>query len=373
MIINLNIAVLPGDGIGPEVIHQAVRVLDTVAKKYGHAFNFEFDEIGAAAIANHGEALTKETLERCLKSDAILLGAVGEPQYDENPTASIRPEQGLFKLRKSLGLYANLRPVKAYSSLHYLSPLKTQYLSEVDVLLLRELTGGIYFGKKELSEDKQVAADECVYTTAEISRVAHVAFKYALQRKRKLTLVDKASVLETSRLWRKTVTDIAAAYPDVTYEFMYIDNAALQIISNPKQFDVILTENLFGDILSDESSVLSGSLGLLPSASLGEGPPLFEPIHGSFNAAKGKDLANPIGSILSAAMLLEHFGMNDEAVHVREAVNWTIENGFVTKDLDPVNFYFTSTIGELICDYINNKTNVAIHKENIQIRKSTII
>jgi len=373
VIINLNIAVLPGDGIGPEVIHQAVRVLDTVSKKYGHAFNYEFAEIGAASIEKYGEPLTRETLERCLKSDAILFGAVGEPQYDEDPTAPIRPEQGLFKLRKSLGLFANIRPVKAYSTLHYLSPLKAKYLTDVDVMILRELTGGIYFGKKELSEDKKAAVDECTYTDTEITRVAHLAFKYALQRKRKLTLVDKASVLETSRLWRKTVTNIAAEYPDVTYEFMYIDNAALQLISNPKQFDVILTENLFGDILSDESSALAGSLGLLPSASLGEGPPLFEPIHGSFHEAKGKDLANPVGSILSAAMLLEHFGMTDEAAQVREAVNWTIENGFVTKDIDPVNFYFTSTIGELVCDFINNKTNVAIHKENIQIRKSTII
>ncbi len=373
MIINLNIAVLPGDGIGPEVIHQAVRILDTVAKKYGHVFNFGFAEIGAVSIEKFGEPLTKETLERCLKSDAILLGAVGEPQYDENPTASVRPEQGLFKLRKSLELFANIRPVKAYSTLHYLSPLKAKYLTDVDVMILRELTGGIYFGKKELSEDKKTAVDECTYTHSEITRIAHLAFKYALQRKRKLTLVDKASVLETSRLWRKTVTEIASVYPDVAYEFMYIDNAALQLISNPKQFDVILTENLFGDILSDEASALAGSLGLLPSASLGEGPPLFEPIHGSYNAVKGKDLANPIGTILSAALLLEHFGMHDEALHIREAVNWTIENGFVTKDIDPVNFYFTSTIGEMICDYINNKANVVIHKENIQFRKSTII
>lgn len=373
MTINLNIAVLPGDGIGPEVIHQAVRVLDAVSKKYGHIFNFEFAEIGASAIEQYGEPLTKKTLERCLKSDALLLGAVGEPQYDKNPTASIRPEQGLFKLRKSLGLFANIRPVKTYNSLHYLSPIKSTYLTDVDIMIFRELTGGIYFGIKQLSEDKQVAIDECTYTTSEISRIAHIAFKYALQRKRKLTLVDKASVLETSKLWRKTVSDISAEYPNVAYEFMYIDNAALQLISKPKQFDVVLTENLFGDILSDESSALAGSLGLLPSASFGEGPPLFEPIHGSFNEAKGKDIANPIGSILSAAMLLEHFGMTDEASHVREAVNWTIENGFVTKDIDPVNFYFTSTIGEMICDYINNKRNVSIHKENIQFRKSTII
>lgn len=373
MMVNLNIAILPGDGIGPEVVNQSIRVLDTVAKKYGHVFNFEFGDIGGVSIEKFGEPLTRTVLESCLKSDAILFGAVGEPQYDENPDATVRPEQGLFQLRKSLGLFANIRPVKAYSTLHYLSPLKAKHLQGVDVMLLRELTGGIYFGKKALSEDKNTAIDECIYNTTEISRVAHLAFKYALQRKRKLTVVDKANVLETSRLWRKTVSDISLGYPEVQCEFMYIDNAALQLITNPKQFDVVLTENLFGDILSDESSALAGSLGLLPSASFGEGPPLFEPIHGSFTAAKGKDLANPIGAILSSAMLLSHFGLADEASHVHEAVNWTIENGFVTKDIDPVNFYFTSTIGEMICDYIINKDEVAIHKENIQIRKSTII
>ena len=373
MIVNLHIAVLPGDGIGPEVIHQAIRVLDTIAKKYGHVFHFEFGDIGGAAIEKYGEPLTKGVLDACLKSDAILFGAVGEPQYDKNPDAAIRPEQGLFQLRKSLGLYANIRPVKAYSSLQYLSPLKPKHLEGVDIMVLRELTGGIYFGKKEWNAEKQEASDLCVYNTNEISRVTYLAFKYALQRKRKLTVVDKANVLETSKLWRKTVTQIAADFPDVQLEFMYIDNAALQLITHPKQFDVILTENLFGDILSDESSALAGSLGLLPSASFGEGPPLFEPIHGSYHEAKGKDLVNPVGTILSAAMLLDHFGLTEEAKHVRDAVGWTIENGFVTKDIDPVNFYFTSTIGELICDYILNKTNVAINKENIQIRKSTII
>ncbi|MEY3059034.1 MAG: 3-isopropylmalate dehydrogenase [Bacteroidota bacterium] len=373
MIVNLHIAVLAGDGIGPEVTHQAIRVLDTIAKKYGHVFNFEFGEIGAASIEKFGEPLTRETLDHCLKSDAILFGAVGEPQYDMNPDAAVRPEQGLFKLRKSLGLFANIRPVKAYSTLQYLSPLKSTYLEGVDIMLLRELTGGIYFGKKEWSADKQEASDLCIYNRNEIARVAQIAFKYALQRRKKLTVVDKANVLETSKLWRKTVSQMAADFPDVQLEFMYIDNAALRLITHPKDFDVILTENLFGDILSDESSALAGSLGLLPSASYGEGPPLFEPIHGSYNEAKGKDLANPIGTILSAAMMLDHFGLSEESNQVRDAVGWTIENGFVTKDLDPVNFYFTSTIGEMVCDYIMNKTNVAIHKENIQIRKSTII
>lgn len=373
MIVNLHIAVLPGDGIGPEVIHQAIRVLDTIAKKHGHVFNFEFGEIGGTAIEKYGMPLTKEVLDMCMKSDAILFGAVGEPQYDSNPDATIRPEQGLFNLRKSLGLYANVRPVKAYASLHYLSPIKPKQLEGADIVLLRELTGGIYFGKKEWNADKQEASDSCIYTTEEISRITHLAFKYALQRGRKLTVVDKANVLETSKLWRKTVAQIATDYPNVELDYMYIDNAALQLITNPKQFDVILTENLFGDILSDESSALAGSLGLLPSASFGDGPPLFEPIHGSYHEAKGKDLANPTGTILSAAMMLDHFGLTEEANQIRDAVNWTIENGFVTKDIDPVNFYFTSTIGELVCDHILNKTHVNIHKENIQIRKSTII
>ena len=373
MIVNLNIAVLPGDGIGPEVTNQSIRVLDTIAKKHKHVFNFNYGEIGAGAINKTGEAFPKSTLDLCLKSDAVIFGAVGEPQYDNDPHSKIRPEQGLFNMRKALGLFANIRPVKAYNHLHHLSPLKSDRLMDADIMIIRELTGGIYYGKKETSADGKTAYDICDYSRDEIARVTHVAFKYALRRKKKLTLIDKANVMETSRLWRKTVGEIATKYPDVQLEFMYIDNAALQLINNPKQFDVILTENLFGDILSDESSALAGSLGLLPSVSIGAGPTLFEPIHGSYTEAKGKDIANPIGSILSAAMLLEHFGMQDEATSVKNAVEWTIENGFVTKDLDPVNFYFTSTIGELICDHLMNRTEVALHRENIQIRKSTII
>jgi len=373
MNVNLNIAVLPGDGIGPEVTNQSVRVLDTIAKKHGHVFNFSYGEIGASAIDKTGEPFPKATLDLCLKSDAVLFGAVGEPQYDKNPESKIRPAQGLLKMRKELGLFANIRPVKTYAHLHHLSPLKSNRLEGVDILLFRELTGGIYFGSKELSNDGNTASDTCIYTRDEISRIAHLAFKQALKRKRKLTLIDKANVLETSRLWRKTVAEIGNKYKDVELTYMYIDNAALQFIMNPQQFDVVLTENMFGDILSDESSALAGSLGLLPSVSIGEGPTLFEPIHGSYPEGKGKDIANPIGSILSAALLLEHFGMQDEANSVKAAVEWTIENSFLTKDLDPVNFYFTSTIGELVCDFLMNRTEVAIHRENIQIRKSTII
>jgi 3-isopropylmalate dehydrogenase len=237
------------------------------------------------------------------------------------------------------------------------------------------LTGGIYFGKKELSEDGTKASDECVYTKAEIERVAELAFHFAQkpERKKKLTLIDKANVLETSRLWRKTVQEIAKKYPAVTTEYMYVDNAAMQIILNPKQFDVILTENMFGDIISDEASVLSGSLGLLPSASVGKGNVLFEPIHGSYPQAAGKDIANPVGSILSAAMMLEYLGLTKEGALIREAVNWTLLNNFVTKDIDPVNFYFTSTIGELVADYVIGKIPGSVKHENIELRKSTII
>jgi 3-isopropylmalate dehydrogenase len=270
-------------------------------------------------------------------------------------------------------LFANIRPVTTYPALQHLSPLKAKILEDVDFVIFRELTGGIYFGKKETNAEGTQASDECMYTREEIERIAHLAFKQAQQRRKKLTLVDKANVLETSRLWRKVVQEIASQYADVKVDFLFVDNAAMQIILNPKQFDVILTENMFGDIISDEASVISGSLGLLPSASIGKGSALFEPIHGSYPQATGKDIANPLGSILSAAMLLDHFGLQSEANRVREAANWTLQNGFVTKDIDPINFYFTSTIGELISDYVSGKNPGDIHKGNIELRKSTII
>lgn len=285
----------------------------------------------------------------------------------------MRPEQGLLKLRKSLNLFANIRPINTYPSLQHLSPLKAQQLEGVDFIIFRELTGGIYFGHKETNAEKTQASDLCIYTKDEIQRVTHLAFQHAMIRRKKLLLVDKANVLETSRLWRACVQEIATQYPEVHTEYMFVDNAAMQIILNPKQFDIVLTENMFGDILSDEASVLSGSLGLLPSASVGTETALFEPIHGSYPQAAGKDIANPIGSVLSAAMMLDYFGLNDEATKVRDAVTWTLQNGFVTKDIDPVNFYFTSTIGELICDYIANKIPGVVNKANIELRKSTII
>ena len=366
------IAVIEGDGIGPEVTRQSIKVLNAITEHFEHEFTYTYCLMGADAIDKTGNPLPDETIRICLDNDAILFGAIGHPKYDNDPSAKVRPEQGLLKLRKTLQLFANIRPVSVYPSLHHLSPLKSKNLNGVDFIIFRELTGGIYFGKKELNADGTEASDDCVYSRQEIERITHPAFQYARGRRKKLTLVDKANVLETSRLWRKVVQETAGQYPDVTVEYMFVDNAAMQIIQNPKQFDVILTENMFGDILSDEASVISGSLGLLPSASIGNSTALFEPIHGSYPQATGKDIANPLGSILSSAMMLDYLGLQKEAELIREAVKWTLHNGFVTKDIDPINFYFTSTIGELISDYVSNRIP-DINKANIEVRKSTII
>ena len=368
-----NITVILGDGIGPEVTQQSIKVLNAIGEQYGHEFTYSYQLMGADAIDKTGNPLPDETVESCLKTDAVLFGAIGHPKYDNDPTARVRPEQGLLKLRKSLQLFANIRPITIYPSLHHLSPLKSKALEDVDMVIYRELTGGIYFGKKTLNAEGTQASDDCVYTTEEIERIAHLAFKSAQQRRKKLTLVDKANVLETSRLWRKVVQQIAAQYTDVAVDYMFVDNASMQIILNPKQFDVVLTENMFGDIISDEASVITGSLGLLPSASIGNTLALFEPIHGSYPQAAGKNIANPIGSILSAAMMLDHFQMHAEAELIREAIQWTLANGFVTKDIDPINNYSTSTIGELVTDYVENRIPSKINKENMIISKSTII
>jgi 3-isopropylmalate dehydrogenase len=367
------IAVILGDGIGPEVTQQSIKVLDAVARQFKHTFQYEFGLMGADAIDKTGNPLPDETLDICVKSDAILFGAIGHPKFDTDPLAKVRPEQGLLKLRKELGLFANIRPITTYAPLNHLSPLKNNRIDGVDFIIFRELTGGIYFGNKQLNEDKTQASDDCVYHQDEIARIAHLAFTYAQKRRKVLTLVDKANVLETSRLWRKVVQEIAFHYPDVTVDYLFVDNAAMQIIINPKQFDVILTENMFGDILSDEASVITGSLGLLPSASVGNKLALFEPIHGSYPQAAGKNIANPNGSILSAAMMLEHFGLHEEAELVKEAVLWNLANGFVTKDIDPINNYSTATIGDLVSDYVENRIPSRMNKENMVISKSTII
>jgi 3-isopropylmalate dehydrogenase len=307
--------------------------------------------IGASAIDATGNPFPAETKKLCETSDAVLLGAIGDPKYDNDPLAIIRPEQGLLALRKELGLYANIRPVKCYDALLKKVPLKPEIVKGVDFVVMRELTGGIYFGKK--GNDGQTAYDICTYSVPEIERITRLAYIEAEKRHKKVTVVDKANVLETSRLWRKVVREIADTYPDVKTEFMYVDNAAMQLILNPKQFDVILTENMFGDILTDEASVIGGSLGLMPSASIGQKHALYEPIHGSYPQAAGKNIANPIGSILSVAMLLEmSFNLSVESCLVKRAVEEIIEVGDLTQELQNENPCSTNEVGDKIASFV---------------------
>lgn len=370
----LNIAVLPGDGIGPEVTKQAIKVLEAIAQEFDHVFLFKEAKVGAIAIDDTGNPLPEDTLNLCKSSDAILFGAIGDPKYDNDPDSKVRPEQGLLKLRKDLGLFANIRPVKAYDTLLEKSPLKEAIIKGVDISIYRELTGGIYFGEKHLSEDGTLASDLCAYHKEEIERITHLAFKAAKSRRKKVTLVDKANVLESSRLWRKVVAEVAEAYPDIELDYLFVDNAAMQLILNPKQFDVILTENMFGDIISDEASVIGGSIGLLASASVGDTYALFEPIHGSYPQAKGKGIANPIASILSAAMLLDHFELHEEADLVREAVEKALELEITTPDLNKkYDNISTSKVGDFISDFISHPTDSNMNFANIHIGQSTII
>lgn len=371
----MKIAVLSGDGIGPEVTKESVKVLQAIADAFGHDFQFTHALVGAIAIDKTENPLPNETLILCKESDAVLFGAIGDPKYDNNPDAKVRPEQGLLKLRKELGLFANIRPITAYDALLDKSPLKKEIIQGTDMVIYRELTGGIYFGEKKLSEDGTVASDLCEYSQFEIERVAHLAFKTAQQRRKKVTLVDKANVLESSRLWRRVVTELAKQYTDVTLDFLFVDNAAMQMILNPSQFDVILTENMFGDIISDEGSVIGGSIGLLASASVGDGTALFEPIHGSYPQATGKNIANPIASILSAAMLLEHFSLHDEARLIHKAVEIMLNENMGTIDLNKENPSSTSEIGDVIVKLIDSQevTIGGSHFENIKLGKSVYI
>ena len=348
------IAVLPGDGIGPEIVREAKKVLIAIEKRFNHKFKFKEGIIGAHAIDICGKPFPNETLDLCMNTDAVLFGAIGDPKYDNDPKAKVRPEQGLLKMRKELGLYANLRPVMAVPGLIEKSPLKNHLIEGVDFIVVRELTGGIYFGEpRGRAEDGKKAFDSNVYTVDEIERIARKAFEFARNRNKKLTAVDKANVLATSRLWRETIQELHKEYKDIELEFMFVDNAAMQIIQNPKQFDVIVTENMFGDILTDEASVITGSIGLLPSASLGIHTSVYEPIHGSFPQAAGQNIANPLATILSAAMLLEYsFGLFEEAEAIKEAVGKSLEAGIVTQDLS-VNKYFTaSEVGSWVSNYI---------------------
>jgi 3-isopropylmalate dehydrogenase len=335
--VNANIVVLPGDGIGPEVTAEAVRVLEAVARKGGHRFTFAERLMGGCSIDRHGVALTDEVLADCKASQAVLLGAVGGPKWDD-PTAKVRPEQGLLGLRKGLGVFANLRPVKVHPALLDSSPIKADRLRGVDILVIRELTGGLYFGQpkgRDTRDGHVRAVDTLEYQDFEVRRVVELAFRLAKPRKKKVTSVDKANVLESSRLWRQIATELGKQNADVALDHMLVDTAAMRLITSPASLDVVVTENMFGDILTDEASVLAGSMGMLPSASIGEkGPGLYEPIHGSAPDIAGKGIANPVGTILSAAMLLRHsLGLEAEAALIEKAVDETITAGARTADL----------------------------------------
>jgi 3-isopropylmalate dehydrogenase len=354
----MKIAVIPGDGIGPEVVDQAILVLDAVSQKFGHRFEFQEVLMGGAALDAVGVPLPDETLQVCLKSDAVLLGAVGGPKWDNLP-GHLRPEAGLLGIRKGLNLFANIRPAKVFPQLKSASTLKEEVLKDgLDILVVRELTGDVYFGEKGREDipGGQRAWDTAVYSTLEVERVAHVAFNIARGRGRKVTSVDKANVLESSRLWREVVSRVGRQYPDVELNHMYVDNAAMQLVRNPGQFDVILTTNMFGDILSDEAAMLTGSLGMLPSASLGEGSlGLYEPVHGSAPDIAGQDKANPIATIMSAAMMLRYsFGLEGEAGAVEDAVSKVLEMGYRTIDIagPETTAVGTREMGRLIAENI---------------------
>ncbi len=348
----LKIAVLPGDGIGPEIMKQGVAVMEAIARKFNHEFVYEEAICGAHAIEAVGDPYPEATHQTCMQADAVLFAAVGDLKYDNDPTAKVRPETGLLAMRKKLGLFANVRPVATFDCLLHKSPLKEELLRGADFVVIRELTGGMYFGEKYQDNDR--AYDTNVYTRPEVERILKVAFDLAMTRKKHLTVVDKANVLASSRLWRQIAKEMEQGYPEVTTDYMFIDNASMRVLTEPRFFDVIVTENTFGDILTDETSCITGSMGLQPSASLGLHTPLFEPVHGSWPQAAGKNLANPLAQILSAAMLLEHFGLNDEGALVRRAVDASLNENVRTPEIqvDGAPHYGTREVGEWIADYI---------------------
>ena len=352
---DFKIAVLPGDGIGPEISKQGVDVMSAVCEKFGHNVTYKYALCGADAIDKVGDPFPKETFEICRDADAVLFSAVGDPKFDNDPTAKVRPEQGLLAMRKQLGLFANIRPVETFKCLIHKSPLRAELVEGADFICIRELTGGMYFGEKYQDDDK--AYDTNAYTRPEIERILKVAFEYAMKRNKHLTVVDKANVLASSRLWRKIAQEMAPSYPEVNTDFMYVDNAAMRMIQEPTFFDVMVTENTFGDILTDEGSVISGSMGLLPSASTGESTPVFEPIHGSWPQAKGLNIANPLAQILSVAMLFEYFDCKEEGKLIREAVNASLDANVRTPEIqvEGAGKYGTKEVGEWIVNYIKNK------------------
>lgn len=351
---DFKIAVLAGDGIGPEISVQGVNVMKAVCTKFGHKVEFNYAICGADAIDKVGDPFPESTYQVCRDADAVLFSAVGDPKFDNNPTAKVRPEQGLLAMRKKLGLFANVRPVQTFKCLLHKSPLRPELVEGADFLCIRELTGGMYFGEKYQDDEK--AYDTNMYTRPEIERILKVGFEYAMRRKKHLTVVDKANVLASSRLWRKIAQEMEPLYPEVKTDYMYVDNAAMRMIQEPTFFDVMVTENTFGDILTDEGSCISGSMGLLPSASTGEGTPVFEPIHGSWPQAKGLNIANPLAQILSVAMLFEYFGLAEEGAIVRKAVDESLNANVRTPEIqvEGGGKYGTKEVGEWIVNYINN-------------------
>lgn len=351
---DFKIAVLAGDGIGPEISVQGVNVMKAVCAKFGHKVEFNYAICGADAIDKVGDPFPESTYQVCRDADAVLFSAVGDPKFDNNPTAKVRPEQGLLAMRKKLGLFANVRPVQTFKCLLHKSPLRPELVEGADFLCIRELTGGMYFGEKYQDDEK--AYDTNMYTRPEIERILKVGFEYAMRRKKHLTVVDKANVLASSRLWRKIAQEMEHLYPEVKTDYMYVDNAAMRMIQEPTFFDVMVTENTFGDILTDEGSCISGSMGLLPSASTGEGTPVFEPIHGSWPQAKGLNIANPLAQILSVAMLFEYFGLAEEGALVRKAVDESLNANVRTPEIqvEGGGKYGTKEVGEWIVNYINN-------------------
>ena len=351
---DFKIAVLAGDGIGPEISVQGVNVMKAVCAKFGHKVEFNYAICGADAIDKVGDLFPESTYQVCRDADAVLFSAVGDPKFDNNPTAKVRPEQGLLAMRKKLGLFANVRPVQTFKCLLHKSPLRPELVEGADFLCIRELTGGMYFGEKYQDDEK--AYDTNMYTRPEIERILKVGFEYAMRRKKHLTVVDKANVLASSRLWRKIAQEMEPLYPEVKTDYMYVDNAAMRMIQEPTFFDVMVTENTFGDILTDEGSCISGSMGLLPSASTGEGTPVFEPIHGSWPQAKGLNIANPLAQILSVAMLFEYFGLAEEGALVRKAVDESLNANVRTPEIqvEGGGKYGTKEVGEWIVNYINN-------------------
>ena len=349
---DLKIIKLPGDGIGPEVVNEAAKVCDAIAKKFNHNISWDEGIVGANAIEKVGNPYPDETHYKCLNSDGVLFGAVGHPKFDNDPSLKIRPEQGLLSMRKKLGLYANIRPTFTFEELIDKSPLKRELIQGTDIVFVRELTSGIYFGERGRSFDETSAFDTCYYKKDEIERLAKIGFDLSIKRRKKLCCVDKANVLESSRLWRETIQSMESKYPEVNVSYEFVDAVAMRLIQNPSRYDVLITSNLFGDILTDEASVISGSIGLMPSASIGDKTSVFEPIHGSYPEAAGKNIANPIATILSSSMMFKNFGLNKESKLIDYTVKESIKKGHLTKDLSQNNFVYTSELGDWIANRI---------------------